>query len=46
MPKLRFEISISLDGYIAGLNQSEEHPLGELGCRSACPSRHAARQTG
>jgi len=31
MPKLRFEISISLDGYAAGPNQSEEHPLGEGG---------------
>ncbi len=26
---LRFEISISLDGFVAGPNQSEEHPLGE-----------------
>ena len=31
MPKVRFEISISLDGYVAGPNQSEEHPLGEGG---------------
>ena len=31
MPKLRFEISISLDGYVAGPNQSEENPLGERG---------------
>lgn len=31
MPRLRFEISISLDGYVAGPNQSEEHPLGEGG---------------
>jgi dihydrofolate reductase len=31
MPKLRFEISISLDGYVAGPNQSEEYPLGEGG---------------
>jgi dihydrofolate reductase len=31
MPKLRFEISVSLDGYVAGPNQSEEHPLGEGG---------------
>jgi dihydrofolate reductase len=31
MSKLRFEISISLDGYVAGPNQSEEHPLGEGG---------------
>jgi dihydrofolate reductase len=28
---LRFEISMSLDGFIAGPNQSEEHPLGEGG---------------
>jgi dihydrofolate reductase len=28
---LRFQISMSLDGYIAGPNQSEEHPLGEGG---------------
>ena len=28
---LRFEISISLDGYVAGPNQSEEHGLGEGG---------------
>jgi dihydrofolate reductase len=31
MSKLRFEISISLDGYVAGPNQSVEHPLGEGG---------------
>jgi dihydrofolate reductase len=31
MGKLRFEISISLDGYVAGPNQSEENPLGEGG---------------
>ncbi|HET8863134.1 MAG TPA: dihydrofolate reductase family protein [Solirubrobacterales bacterium] len=31
MGKLRFEISVSLDGYVAGPNQSEEHPLGEGG---------------
>lgn len=31
MPKLRFEISISLDGYVAGPNQSEQNPLGEGG---------------
>lgn len=31
MSKLRFEISVSLDGYAAGPNQSEEHPLGEGG---------------
>lgn len=29
--KLRFQISISLDGYVAGPNQSGEHPLGEGG---------------
>jgi dihydrofolate reductase len=31
MARLRFEISISLDGFVAGPNQSEEHPLGEGG---------------
>jgi dihydrofolate reductase len=29
--KLRLEISVSLDGFIAGPNPSEEHPLGEGG---------------
>jgi dihydrofolate reductase len=33
MTKLRFEISMSLDGYVAGPNQSDEHPLGEGGER-------------
>jgi len=28
---LKFEISVSLDGFVAGPNQSEEHPLGEGG---------------
>ncbi len=31
MGKLRFEISISADGYVAGPNQSEQNPLGEGG---------------
>ena len=31
MSKLRFEISISTDGYVAGPNQSERDPLGEGG---------------
>ena len=31
MGKVRFEIAISLDGYVAGPNQSEENPLGEGG---------------
>jgi dihydrofolate reductase len=31
--KLRFEIAISADGYVAGPNQSEKHPLGEGGMR-------------
>ena len=31
MTKLRFDIAMSLDGFIAGPNQSEEHPLGEGG---------------
>lgn len=29
--RLRFDISMSVDGFIAGPNQSEEHPLGEGG---------------
>ena len=31
MAELRFQISMSLDGFIAGRNQSEENPLGEGG---------------
>jgi dihydrofolate reductase len=31
MSMLRFEISVSLDGYVAGPNPSEENPLGESG---------------
>jgi dihydrofolate reductase len=33
MSKLRFEIAMSADGYVAGPNQGEEHPLGEGGMR-------------
>ncbi|HXO66626.1 MAG TPA: dihydrofolate reductase, partial [Candidatus Dormibacteraeota bacterium] len=33
MSKLKCHISISLDGFVAGPNQSEENPLGELGER-------------
>jgi dihydrofolate reductase len=33
MSKLRCHITISLDGFVAGPNQSEEHPLGEGGER-------------
>jgi dihydrofolate reductase len=33
MPKLRFTISISLDGFVAGPNPSVEQPLGEGGMR-------------
>ena len=33
MSKLRCHISISLDGFVAGPNQSEENPLGERGER-------------
>ena len=29
MSKLRFDITMTLDGYVAGPNQSVEHPLGE-----------------
>ncbi len=31
MSKVRGDISVSLDGYVAGPNQSEENPLGEGG---------------
>ncbi|HXR29959.1 MAG TPA: dihydrofolate reductase family protein [Solirubrobacterales bacterium] len=31
MARLRCQISISLDGFVAGPSQSEEHPLGEGG---------------
>ena len=31
MSKLRVHISTSLDGFVAGRNQSEENPLGEGG---------------
>lgn len=31
MAKVKCQISISADGYLAGPNQSEEHPLGEGG---------------
>jgi dihydrofolate reductase len=31
MSRLKFQISISLDGFVAGPNQSEEDPLGEGG---------------
>jgi dihydrofolate reductase len=31
MPKFKLQISMSLDGYVAGPNQSEAHPLGEGG---------------
>jgi len=31
MPKLRFNMTMSLDGYVAGPNQSLENPLGEGG---------------
>ena len=33
MGVVRFHIAISLDGYVAGPNQSEENPLGEGGMR-------------
>ena len=33
MSKLRVQISVSADGYVAGPNQSVEHPLGEGGER-------------
>ena len=31
MARLRFQISMSLDGFVAGPNESEENPLGEGG---------------
>jgi dihydrofolate reductase len=31
VPKLRFQISVSLDGFVAGPNPSQEEPLGERG---------------
>jgi dihydrofolate reductase len=31
MPKVKVDITVSLDGYVAGPNQSEENPLGEGG---------------
>ena len=31
MSKLRFNISMSLDGFVAGPDQSEQDPLGERG---------------
>ena len=33
MSKLRCHLSISVDGFVAGPNQSEENPLGEGGER-------------
>ena len=33
MPKLRFKISMSLDGFVAGPSQSVENPLGIGGGR-------------
>ncbi len=33
MARLRFQISMSLDGFVAGPNQSEQDPLGEGGMR-------------
>ena len=31
MARVRFQISVSLDGFVTGPNPSEEHPLGEGG---------------
>ena len=31
MTKVRSHIAVSLDGYVAGPNQSEDHPLGDGG---------------
>ena len=35
MTRVRSQISVSLDGFVAGPNQSLEHPLGEGGIRYA-----------
>jgi hypothetical protein len=51
MSKLRCHISISLDGFVAGPNRSEQNPLGEGGERlhdwvvplAACAKPTAAR---
>ena len=34
MSKVRADISVSLDGYVAGPNQTMEEPLGENGERA------------
>ncbi len=47
MSKVRFQQTISLDGYSAGPNQSEEEPLGEGGeaaARVDCSRRAAWRE--
>jgi hypothetical protein len=36
MSKLRFKISMSLDGFVAGPSQSVENPLGIGGGRLRC----------
>ena len=41
--KLKFQISVSLDGFVAGPNQSEEHPLGEGGEAAARVGLQARR---
>lgn len=49
MSRLRFQISMSLDGYVAGPGQSEEHPLGRGGERLhewALPTRAFRRLHG
>ena len=37
MSKLRFKISMSFDGFVAGPDQSVENPLGVGGGRLAAP---------
>ena len=32
MPKVTAHMSISLDGFVAGINQTREEPLGVGGC--------------
>ena len=38
-PRLRFKISMSLDGFVAGLNQSVKDPIGVGGMRLTDPTR-------
>jgi hypothetical protein len=49
MAKLKFTITMSLDGYVAGPRQSLENPLGEGGVALhewAFATMHSGRHTG